>query len=49
MRIVIRCNRTSSIQVKDGICKRIEFAIEDVFDICAIINADLDLGTPGGG
>lgn len=33
--------------VKDGIYKRIEFAIEDVFDICAIINTDLDLGVPG--
>ena len=33
--------------VKDGIYKRVEFAIEDVFDICAIINADLDLGIPG--
>jgi len=34
--------------VKDGIYKRIEFAIEDVFDICAIINTDLELGVPGG-
>jgi uncharacterized protein YutE (UPF0331/DUF86 family) len=33
--------------VKDGIYKRIEFAIEDVFDICAIINTDLNLGIPG--
>ncbi len=33
--------------VKDGIYKRVEFAIENVFDICAIINADLDLGIPG--
>jgi|SRR5208337_1227479 len=33
--------------VKDGIYKRIEFAIEDVFDICAILNTDLDLGIPG--
>jgi len=33
--------------VKDGIYKRIEFAIEDVFDICAILNADLELGIPG--
>jgi len=24
--------------IKDGIYKRIEFAIEDVFDICAILN-----------
>jgi uncharacterized protein YutE (UPF0331/DUF86 family) len=27
--------------VKDGIYKRTEFSIENVFDICAIINADL--------
>jgi len=33
--------------IKDGIYKRIEFAIEDVFDICAILNADLMLGVPG--
>jgi uncharacterized protein YutE (UPF0331/DUF86 family) len=33
--------------IKDGIYKRIEFAIEDVFDICGIINTDLDLGVPG--
>ena len=33
--------------VKDGIYKRIEFAIENVFDICAILNADLSLGVPG--
>jgi uncharacterized protein YutE (UPF0331/DUF86 family) len=33
--------------VKDGIYKRIEFAIENVFDICAIINTDLALGVPG--
>ena len=33
--------------VKDGIYKRIEFAIEDVFDICAIINTDFALGVPG--
>lgn len=32
--------------VKDGIYKRMEFAIENVFDICAIINADLELGIP---
>ncbi len=34
--------------VKDGIYKRIEFAIENVFDICAVINSDLDLGVPEG-
>jgi uncharacterized protein YutE (UPF0331/DUF86 family) len=33
--------------VKDGIYKRIEFAIEHVFDICAILNTDLRLGIPG--
>ena len=33
--------------IKDGIYKRIEFAIEDVLDICAILNTDLDLGIPG--
>jgi uncharacterized protein YutE (UPF0331/DUF86 family) len=33
--------------VKDGIYKKVEFAIEDVFDICAIINTDLALGVPG--
>jgi len=33
--------------LKDGIYKRTEFAIEDVFDICAVINTDLELGIPG--
>ena len=32
--------------VKDGMYKRIEFAVETVFDICAIINTDLELGIP---
>lgn len=32
--------------IKDGIYKKIEFAIENVFDICAIINTDLELGIP---
>ena len=32
--------------VKDGMYKQLEFAIENVFDICAIINADLELGIP---
>jgi uncharacterized protein YutE (UPF0331/DUF86 family) len=32
--------------VKDGIYKRLEFCIENVFDICAIINSDLELGIP---
>ena len=33
--------------VKDGMYKQLEFALENVFDICAIINADLELGIPG--
>jgi Uncharacterized conserved protein len=33
--------------VKDGVYKRAEYAIENVFDICAILNADLHLGVPG--
>ncbi|MDP3104554.1 MAG: DUF86 domain-containing protein [Candidatus Methanoperedens sp.] len=32
--------------LKDGMYKRIEFSIENVFDICAIINTDLRLGIP---
>ena len=32
--------------VKDGIYKRVEFAIQDVLDICAILNSDLKLGIP---
>ncbi|MEA1993144.1 MAG: DUF86 domain-containing protein [Euryarchaeota archaeon] len=32
--------------VKDGIYKRVEFSIENVFDICALINTDLELGIP---
>lgn len=32
--------------VKDGMYKQLEFALENVFDICAIINADLELGIP---
>lgn len=32
--------------IKDGMYKRIEFCIENVFDICAIINTDLRLGIP---
>ncbi|MEE8402408.1 MAG: DUF86 domain-containing protein [Candidatus Hydrothermarchaeaceae archaeon] len=32
--------------VKDGIYKRVEFAIEDVIDICAVLNSDFDLGIP---
>jgi len=33
--------------VKDGIYKKIEYAIENVLDICAVVNADLVLGVPG--
>jgi len=32
--------------LKDGIYKRIEFCIQNVFDICAIINTDLRFGIP---
>lgn len=32
--------------VKDGIYKRLEYSLENVFDICAIMNADLKLGIP---
>jgi len=32
--------------MKDGIYKRMEYAIENVFDICSIINSDLKLGVP---
>jgi len=33
--------------VKDGIYKRVEYAIVNAFDICAILNADLHIGVPG--
>ena len=33
--------------VKDGIYKRIEFCIENAYNICALINTDLELGIPG--
>lgn len=33
--------------VRDGIYKRMEYAIENVFDICAMLNTDLRLGVPG--
>ncbi len=33
--------------VRDGIYKRAEYAIENVFDICAMLNTDLRLGVPG--
>ncbi|OPY25998.1 MAG: hypothetical protein A4E27_00787 [Methanobacterium sp. PtaU1.Bin242] len=32
--------------VKDGIYKRVEYAIENVWDICSIINTDLGEGIP---
>jgi uncharacterized protein YutE (UPF0331/DUF86 family) len=32
--------------IKDGIYKRVEFMIENVLDICKIINTDLNLGLP---
>src|SRR3989344_490763 len=32
--------------IKEGIYKKIEFAIESIIDICNIINADLRLGMP---
>ena len=32
--------------IKDGIYKRVEFCIQNVLDICAVINSDLKLGVP---
>jgi uncharacterized protein YutE (UPF0331/DUF86 family) len=32
--------------VKDGIYKRMEFVIENIIDICSIINSDLRLSVP---
>ena len=32
--------------IKDGLYKRVEYALENMFDICTIINTDLDLGIP---
>jgi uncharacterized protein YutE (UPF0331/DUF86 family) len=32
--------------IKDGIYKKVEFMIENVLDICKIINTDLNLGLP---
>lgn len=32
--------------IKDGIYKRLEFCIENLFDICAVLNADHNLGIP---
>jgi uncharacterized protein YutE (UPF0331/DUF86 family) len=36
----------SSRMLKDSIYKEIEFSIQCVIDICAVINSDLRLGTP---
>jgi uncharacterized protein YutE (UPF0331/DUF86 family) len=36
----------SSRLIKNAIYKQIEFAIENIIDICSIINSDLDLGLP---
>jgi uncharacterized protein YutE (UPF0331/DUF86 family) len=36
----------SSGLVREGIYKKIEFAIECIIDICNIINSDLELGIP---
>ena len=33
--------------MKDGIYKRLEFCIENVFDICAVLNTDCGFGIPG--
>lgn len=32
--------------MKDGIYKKLEFIIEDVIDVCNILNSDLSLGIP---
>lgn len=32
--------------IKDGIYKRVEFCIQNVIDICGVINSDLELGIP---
>ena len=32
--------------IKEGIYKKIEFAVESIIDICNIINSDLELGAP---
>jgi len=32
--------------VKDGIYKKIEFALENIIDICNILNSELSLGVP---
>ena len=32
--------------IKDGLYKRLEYCLQNIFDICAIINRDLRLGVP---
>ncbi len=32
--------------IKEGLYKKVEFAIETILDICAVINSDLGLGMP---
>ena len=32
--------------IKDGIYKKIEFCIENVLDVCAVLNSDMELGIP---
>ena len=32
--------------LKDGLYKRLEYALQSIFDICAIMNRDLKLGVP---
>ena len=34
--------------IKDGIYKKIEFCIQNLYDICSIINTDLKIGIPEG-
>lgn len=36
----------SSGIIKDGIYKNLEYAIQNIIDVCAIINAELNLGIP---
>jgi len=33
--------------LKDGIYKRIQYIIENILDICAIINSDMKISSPG--
>jgi uncharacterized protein YutE (UPF0331/DUF86 family) len=32
--------------IKDGLYKRLEYVLQNIFDICAIINRDMKLGIP---